>query len=374
MKRTREIVRKEFLQLRRDHRLLPILFIAPVFQLLVLGYAATTDLREVPVAVCDLDRSAESRTLIADLGASGDFRFRYHVDAPQKLDAFLDANRADLAVVIPVGFSRNLQRGASSSIQVLVDGSQVNATLALSQLSGAIGQHSQKIITERILRAGERADRPEVHAITRVWYNPDLKSRNFMLPGVLALVLLVVTTTVTSMAVVREKESGTIEQIIVTPIRPLELIAGKLIPFGLIGIVEAVLVLAVALFWFQVPIRGNIALLLLLSILFIITTLGLGLFVSTVSHTQQQAMMIVVFFIAMPMMLLSGFAFPVEDMPLPAQLVTYVMPLRYFLVIVRGIFLKGVGIKVLWLQIAALAAFALGILALAVFRFQKRVG
>jgi ABC-2 type transport system permease protein len=176
------------------------------------------------------------------------------------------------------------------------------------------------------------------------------------------------------MAVVREKESGTIEQIIVTPIRPLELIAGKLIPFGLIGIVEAVLVLAVALFWFQVPIRGNIALLLLLSILFIITTLGLGLFVSTVSHTQQQAMMIVVFFIAMPMMLLSGFAFPVEDMPLPAQLVTYVMPLRYFLVIVRGIFLKGVGIKVLWLQIAALAAFALGILALAVFRFQKRVG
>ncbi|HOM58166.1 MAG TPA: ABC transporter permease, partial [Candidatus Latescibacteria bacterium] len=244
----------------------------------------------------------------------------------------------------------------------------------LSQLSGAIGQHAQFILLDRLTKRGISGERPEVQLATRVWYNPELKSRNFMLPGVLALVLLIIATAATSMAIVREKENGTIEQIIVTPIRSLELIAGKLIPFAIVGMVEVLLVLSVATLWFRVPLKGSGVLLLTLTFLFVITTQGMGLFVSTVSRTQQQAMMIIIFFIALPMILLSGFVFPIENMPKPIQPITYLMPLRYFLVIVRGIFLKGVGMEVLWPRVVALAAFAFGILALAVARFQKRVG
>ncbi len=374
MRRVLEIVRKEFAQLRRDRRLLGILIVAPVFQLFILGYAATTDLREVPVAVCDTDRSASSRSLLEAVSASGDFRLRYFVDAPQELDMYLDRNKADLALVIPRDYGRKVVRGEAATVQVLVDGTRTNAGLALSQLSGAVGQHAQFILLDRLTKRGISGERPEVQLATRVWYNPELKSRNFMLPGVLALVLLIIATAATSMAIVREKENGTIEQIIVTPIRSLELIAGKLIPFAIVGMVEVLLVLSVATLWFRVPLKGSGVLLLALTFLFVITTQGMGLFVSTISRTQQQAMMIIIFFIALPMILLSGFVFPIENMPKPIQPITYLMPLRYFLVIVRGIFLKGVGIEVLWPRVLALAAFAFGILALAVARFQKRVG
>jgi len=374
MRRILEIVRKEFAQLRRDRRLLGILIVAPVFQLFILGYAATTDLREVPVAVCDMDRSASSRSLLDAVSASGDFRLRHFVDAPQELDVYLDRNKVDLALVIPRDYGRRVIRGEAATVQVLVDGTRTNAGLALSQLSGAIGQHAQFILLDRLTKRGISGERPEVQLATRVWYNPELKSRNFMLPGVLALVLLIIATAATSMAIVREKENGTIEQIIVTPIRSLELIAGKLIPFAIVGMVEVLLVLSVATLWFRVPLKGSGVLLLTLTFLFVITTQGMGLFVSTVSRTQQQAMMIIIFFIALPMILLSGFVFPIENMPKPIQPITYLMPLRYFLVIVRGIFLKGVGMEVLWPRVVALAAFAFGILALAVARFQKRVG
>jgi len=374
MRRIREIIRKEFLQLRRDRRLLPMLFVAPVIQLMLLGYAATTDLKNVPVAVCDLDRSAASRELLASVSASGDFVVRYYVDTPDELNRHLDENRADLGVVIPADFARKVTSGEGESVQVLVDGSQTNATIALSQMASAMGQYAQGLVIQRFEKAGRRIERAQVEAATRVWYNPDLTSRNFMVPAVLALILMVITTVITSMAIVRERESGTIEQIIVTPIRPSQLIVGKLVPFALIGLIEALLVISVAVFWFQVPLRGSVALLFALTLLFLLTTQGLGLFVSTVSHTQQQAMMTAVFFIMLPMILLSGFVFPIEDMPRSIQYITYLMPLRYFLVIVRGIFLKGVGVKVLWPQVVALGVFGVAILSLAVVRFQKRVG
>ena len=374
MRRIREIMRKEFLQLRRDPRLLPILFLAPVIQLVLLGYAATTDLKDVPVVVCDLDKSSESRDLVSAFSASRDFLPRYYVESSAEIDPYLDNNLADLGIVIPVSFARQVNDGEGTSVQVLVDGSKTNATIALSQLSSAIGQYAQGLIVEQMVRTGRQFARSEVVAQTRVWYNPDLTSRNFMVPAVLALILMVITTIVTSMAIVREKESGTIEQIIVTPIRPWELITGKLVPFAIVGFIEVFLVLSVAVFWFEVPLRGNVILLLSLCVLFLLNTQGIGLFVSTVSHTQQQAMMTAIFFIMMPMIMLSGFVFPIENMPQIVQYITYLMPLRYFLVIVRGIFLKGVGLDILWPQVVSLGVFGVAILGLAVARFQKRVG
>jgi len=374
MQRIRELIRKELLQLRRDPKLLPILFVAPVIQLTLLGYAATTDLQDVPVAVCDLDRSTRSRELVDAFSASGDFQIRYYVDAPDKLDPYLDHNQADLGLVIPADFGRRLSAGQPASAQVLVDGSKVNATIGLNQLAAAVGRYGASLVVEQMEKRGLKLRLPGVEVETRVWYNPELSSRNFMVPAVLALILVVITTVVTSMAIVKEKEAGTIEQLIVTPIRPSQLILGKLIPFAVIGLVEVLLVLGVALFWFQVPLRGNLGLLLALAVLFMLNAQGIGLFISTISHTQQQAMMTAIFFVILPMALLSGFVFPIENMPEGIQYVTYLLPLRYFLVILRGIFLKGVGWDVLWPQVAALALFGAAILSLAAMRFQKRVG
>jgi ABC-2 type transport system permease protein len=374
MRRIGELVRKELLQLLRDRKLLPILFAAPVIQLTLLGYAATTDLRDVPVAVCDLDRSTSSRELVDAFGAGGDFRLRFYADDPDRVDRYLDRNQADIGVIIPAGFERRINAGQTAPVQLLVDGSKVNAAIALNRLVAAISARAASLAQARFARQGSDLRVPGIEIETRAWYNPELSSRNFMVPGVLALLLVVVTTLVTSMAIVKEKETGTIEQLIVTPIRSSELVLGKLLPFTLIGLIEILLVLAVALFWFRVPLRGNLALLLVLSLLFMINAQGIGLFLSTISRTQQQAMMTAVFFFILPMALLSGFVFPIEDMPRPIQYFTYLLPMRYFLVILRGIFLKGVGWAVLWPQIAALAVFGAAVLSLAVARFHKRVG
>ena len=373
MRRLREIIRKEFLQLKRDKRLLPILFVAPVMQLALLGYAATTDLKDVPVAVANLDRSRASTELLRSFSVSGDFDLRYDVDSPADLDYYLDANLADIAIVIPSDYGERVHAGRSVQVQVLVDGTKVNAATALGHLSRAIGRYAEGLVAERLATRGLVVRRPEVGAVTRVWYNPELSSRNFMVPGVMALVLMVITMIVTSMAIVKERESGTMEQIVVTPIRPMELIGGKLVPYFLIGVVESLLVLAVAVLWFEVPLRGNAALLIALALLFMVNAQGLGLFISTISHTQQQSMMTAMFFVMLPMVMLSGFVFPIENMPQPIQYITYLMPLRYFLVILRGIFLKGVGLDVLWPQVAALAVFGGAILTLSALRFQKRI-
>ena len=374
MRRILEIIRKEFLQLRRDKRMFPILFVAPVIQLLLLGYAATTDMKDAPVVVCDLDRSAESRDLLRSFSSSGDFLLNYYVDRIDQINPYLDGNLADVGIVIPAGFGANVTKGVGDKVQILVDGSQVNATIAMNQMYSAISRHAQNMLLDRAEASGKTFRRPIVDAEIRVWYNPGLTSRNFMVPAVLALILLVITTIITSMAIVKEKEGGTIEQIIVTPIRPHQLIIGKLVPFAIVGFIEVLMVSAVAVFWFHIPLRGSAALLLSLCALFMLTSQGLGLFVSTVSNTQQQAMMTATFFVIMPMTLLSGFVFPIEDMPQPVQWLTYIMPLRYFLVILRGVFLKGVGIEVLWPQVVALFAFGVIIIGLASLRFQKRIG
>jgi ABC-2 type transport system permease protein len=363
-------MRKEFLELRQEPRLFSIVIMAPLIQLTMLGYAATTDVRNVPVVVVDQDRSSASRDLIARFDVSDNFTIADTVSSVNEIDAYLDSGRAWMALVIGADYGERVRTGRTAVVQVVADGTDANSTnVALGYAGALISRYSRELDAE----TGQGTAVPLVDAAIRVWFNPSLESRYFMIPGILALVLLVVTTTLSSMAIVREKEVGTLEQLNVTPIARWELIVGKLVPYAALGMVDVLLVVAVAIGWFQVPLRGSFALLLLMCLVYLLTALGLGLFVSTVSRTQQQAMMTTAFFFLVPMIFLSGFVFPIENMPALVQPVTYLIPLRYFLVILRGIFLKGVGLAVLWPDALALLAWGVGILILATLRSTKRL-
>jgi len=371
----RSIVRKEFIQVRRDPRMVFMLLAAPVIQLILFGYAANLDVRNIPIAVCDLDRSPASRELLDAFTNSGYFTLTARVDRLGAVDPLIENGRAALALVFPRGFEADVRAGRPSPLPLIVDGTESrSALIGLNYAAMIVGRRNQRILLETIdrrLPAG--AFEPSLlDPAFRLWYNPELRSRFFMVPGVLAMILLMMTMILTSMAVVREKEMGTLEQLIVTPIRPWQLIVGKLLPFALIGLADASLILAVAVFWFRVPLRGNVLTLYGLSLVFMLGTLGLGLLISTVSRNQQQAMMSSAF-IMIPMFLLSGFAFPIENMPRIIQAVTAFIPLRYYIVVIRGVFLKGVGIAVLWDE--ALAMFGLGavLLGLSVIRFRKKI-
>ncbi len=377
MQRLRFLVWKEFLELRKDPKLFGVVIIAPILQLTLLGYAATTDVRDVPVVVADGDRSSSSRELIARFDGSPNFTVLDVVSTVNDVEPYLERGRAWLALSIPSGYGVQLAGGIPVTLQVIADGSDSNSTtVALGYATSLIGGYAQELVEARAA-AAPPSDEPvrragRIEPRIRIWFNPQLESRHFMIPGVLALVLLVVTANLASMAIVREKELGTLEQLNVTPLKRWELIAGKLLPYGAIAMVDVLLVVAVAVFWFEVPLRGSFALLLAMSLLYVMCTLALGLFISTISETQQQAMMTATFFFLTPMIYLSGFIFPIENMPQVIQAVTYLIPLRYFLVIVRGIFLKGIGLDLLWPQAAALAAWGSIVLALAVSRSRKR--
>ncbi len=376
MQRLRFLVWKEFLELRKDPKLFGVVIVAPIVQLTMLGYAATTDVRDVPVVVVDGDRSPSSRDLIARFEGSRNFSIVDVVSTTREVEPFLEHGDAWLALSIPVGYGADVARGTPVRLQLIADGSDSNSTtVALGYATNVIGGYAQELIQARA--GGEAAHEggsmsAGIEPRIRIWFNPQLESRHFMIPGVLALVLLVVTANLASMAIVREKELGTLEQLNVTPLRRWELIVGKLLPYGAIAMVDVVLVVAVAVFWFEVPLRGSFVLLLGMCLIYVICTLALGLFISTISETQQQAMMTATFFFLTPMIYLSGFIFPIENMPAVIQPVTYLIPLRYFLIIVRGIFLKGIGLELLWPQAAALATWGLVVLALAVSRSRKR--
>ena len=373
MRNIGHIIRKEFLQLRRDPRMFPILFISPLLQLFLLGYAANLDIKNIPAVFCDLDRSATSRDFISKFPHSGYFTLRSVVNRLQDVDDYIDKGKASLAIVIPRGMGKRLAGQRPVQVQIIIDGSESqSAIIALNYATMIVAKYSRNILLERLSRAFPREKIARVNAEVRVWYNPELRSRNFMIPGVLGLLLMVVTTTLTSLGIIKEKESGTMEQLIVTPIRPYELILGKLLPFFLIGLVDIVLVLVVATFWFQVPVKGSPVLLFGLSCIYMLTTLGTGLLVSTISKNQQQAMLTSVFFMT-PTMILSGFIFPIENMPKVIQYFTYLVPLRYYLVIIRGLFLKGVGLADLWPETAGLLAIGVGLLGLSVLRFRKKL-
>ena len=376
LNRIHVLLKKELTQIRRDRSLFGILIVAPLIQLLILGNAATTDVRDISMAVRDNDHTYQSREYIRAVGASGYFEITA-LEGPEKDDAgLLVSGKAGMVLVIPPGFGKQLTRNLPATVQVLVDGADSNfAVQGLNYLQKATRLYSERLVRvvekDLALRRGIRL--PSVVAESRAWYNPELTSTYYMVPALMGVLLLVTTMIVTSMSLVKEREEGTMEQVIVAPLRAGELIIGKLLPFVVIGLVEITLAITVILFVFQVPIRGNILALYFYSGLFLLTTLGLGLFISTLVKTQQQAMLIAGFFVMLPFVLLSGFIFPVENMPRPIQYIAAFIPLKYYITIIRGIFLKGTWWADLWPQALALLAWGGGILWLAVIKFHKRL-
>ena len=352
MRRIWYVMWKEVIELRQDPRIFGIIFIAPVVQLAVLGYAATTDVRNVPIVVVDADRSTGSQDLISRFTGSGIFELVDVVSDERQVDRYLESGDAWMALSIPANFGGSVAAGRPATLQVVADGSDANSTnIALGYANNLLTGYAQEMVERRRTSGAAAVSMGgSIEPRVRVWFNPTLESRYFMLPGIFALLLLVVTSNLSSMAIVREREIGTLEQLNVTPLGRLELIVGKLLPYGIIGLIDVLIVLVVIVFWFEVPLRGSFWLLFGMSVIYLLTTLGLGLFISTISHTQQQAMMTSTFFFLIPMMYLSGFVFPIENMPDVIQPITYLIPLRYFVVILRGIFLKGVGLETLWPQ------------------------
>jgi ABC-2 type transport system permease protein len=369
------IIRKEFIQIRRDRRMLIMSFVSPVLQLLILGYAANLDVNNIPLLVCDQDMSQSSREFVARFTSSGQFRIVGYVATTKDATGPMDKGRASITLVVPHGFESDVLAHRTVQVQAIADGSESNsAGIGLGYAALIVGQYSKNVLLQTLDRLGVTFRPATVTPQIRIWYNPTLKSRNFMVPAVLAMVLLMMTMSFTSLAVVREKETGTMEQLIVTPIKPYQLIIGKLAPFSALGIMDVVLVLLIATLWFHVPMKGSIVLMFGLCFVFEIATLGLGLLISTVARTQQEATMTTQYFIMQPMMQLSGYAFPIANMPKPVQAITFFLPLRYFMTIIRAIFLKGVGLEVLWRDALALLVLGLAILGIAISRFRKKLG
>lgn len=372
------VIVKEFLHLRQDRKMIPVLIVGPLIQLLALGYAANLDVTDVPLLLVDQDRSAASRDLAQRFTSSGYFRLVGGVETADKVEPWLITGRAHVALVIAAGYGAELAGGRRPRVQVIADGTDANsAVVGLSYasriVSGAGIELLQATLERRRLasRAGAAPGPGRIDLLPRVFYNPDLKSRWFYVPAVLAMVLMLVTMILPSMAVVREKELGTLEQIIVTPLGSWQLILGKLLPFMIVGQLDTLAIAGLIRFVFGVPLRGSLPLLLGLTALFLLTMLGLGLLVSTMVRTQQQAMMFAIFALMVPMIYLSGLVFPIENMPHAIQIFTYAIPVRYYSNIIRGIFLKGSGLDVLWPDALVLLGFGVAVLALASRRFHK---
>ncbi|MCB0216720.1 MAG: ABC transporter permease [Chloroflexi bacterium] len=370
------LVRKEFIQIARDPRTLALTFAMPVIQLFLLGFAATNDVREVPLAVWDQDRSVDSRALVDAYRSADYFKVAYEADSEAELRSLVDRGSVRAGLIVPPGFARQVLAGDTARVAFVIDGSDPSVAGTALAVATLVGQaRGARLSLERLAARGGAAAalaRPPLEVRSRVWYNPDLVSAYYMVPALIGLILQFLTVILTSTAIVRERERGTIEQLIVTPIRAWELVLGKLLPYMLIGFIGTLEILAAGVLIFGVPIAGSIPLLLLLSGLFLVTTLGLGLFISTVASTQQEAMITSLFF-NLPSIFLSGFFFPLEAMPRFLQWVSYAIPLRYFLVIVRGIVLKGVGLPAVWPEVLALTAFAVLIMGGAALRFHKRL-
>ncbi len=368
-------LRKEFEQLRRDPNLIRLMLIGPIAQLLIFGFAINLDVNSVPMIVLDQDHSLQSHDFIARFENSGYFPIIARVNRLSDIDKYLVRGDASVALTIPPEFGKKILKGQPAQVEAIVDGSESNAaSVGLNYAAAIVAGYSQDILLASFARRGFGALKPiTVTPEIRVWYNPDLKSRNYILPSLLGTILTQATVSLTALAIVKEKERGTLEQLVVTPIKTWQIIIGKLAPFALIGFVDILLALGGITLIFGIAIRGSILMLLLLSVLFIFTTLGIGLFVSTVSSTQQQAMMTAMFFVMLPMNFLSGFVFPIENMPAVIQGVSYLLPLRYFYEIIRGIFLRGAGLSELWPQVLALFIFGAGILTLSSLRFRKKL-
>ena len=373
--RLKQMLIKEFIQVIRDKRARFLLFVTPIIQMLIFGYAATFEVHHVATVVLDLDHSQESRDVISRFTSSPSFDVQHQLTDSRQIEDLIDRGIATVALQINPGFAENLRKGQTAPLQVIVDATNSNTALIASgyinQIAIGFAKDYQQDRINRITpQLIERI--PSVELEQRPWYNPDLRSRWFFLPGIVGTLTLVLVVQLTAFAVVREREIGTLEQIMVTPIRSGEFILGKTLPFFLIGLFDVSLIAVVGTLWFQVPFRGQVSVLFTGAILFLLCMLGVGLLISTVSATQQQAM-VTAFFFLMPAVTFSGFAFPISTMPQWLQDFTYANPLRYFLIVLRGSYLKGVGMDILWPQMLAMAGLGVGLLATAVLRFRKAI-
>jgi ABC-2 type transport system permease protein len=379
------ILRKEFIQLLREPRMRGMIFLAPLIQLVMFGYAVTLDVDHARIAWRDMSQTPESRALRARFEGSGRFDVVALPNSDDEVQQLLDRSQVHAVVAVLPEFARDLARGKTAQVQVLLDGTNSNtASLVFAYAAGVIAgfggdvalnpSKNQQMIQVATREAGVNGGLApgQIVPTTRAWFNPDLRSRNYFIPGVTANLLLMLTMMLTAQAIIREKEIGTMEQLMVTPMRPIELMLGKTLPFALIGLIDMLIVVGAALLLFQIPFRGNFLLLVFCSLLYLMPSLGAGLFLSTISSTQQQANL-GSFFITTPAFMLSGFAFPISNMPLAVQCLTYLNPMRYFMEIVRGIFLKGAGISVLWPQMLILAAYGVIIVGLSAIRFHKKL-
>jgi ABC-2 type transport system permease protein len=371
--RIRGILIKEFIQVFRDKRSRFLLFGPPVIQMLVFGYAATLEVRHIPTAVLDFDNSQMSRDLLSRFTASPYFDVRARLKDRSQIGELIDRGDVTVALQIHAGFAQDLRKGQTARLQVIVDSSNSNtALIAVGYVNQIAARFSQEHQRERLLRSTpfQEARMPAIVLERRPWFNTDLDSQWFFVPGVIGNLILVMVVSLTAFAVVREREIGTLEQVMVTPIGRLEFILGKTVPFFLIGLLDTTLISLIGTLWFGVPLRGSIGVLAIGAVLFILCMLGIGLFISTISRTQQQAM-VSGFFFNMPAIIFSGFGTPISSMPEFLQWLTYLDPLRYFLDVLRGVYLKGVGMDVLWPQMTAVSVLGLIMLTVSVTRFRK---
>lgn len=372
--RLTSLIRKEFIQILRDPRTLVLVLVIPVMQLFLLGYAATNDVRNVSLAVYDQDRGPAARELLDAYRSADYFQITFEVNSEEELGNLIDTGQARAGLIIPADYTNQIKSNGSAEVMFVLDGS--DPTVASTALSAALmigQQHATQILAQRLERSAQAAVLTlPLEIQTRIWYNPDLITAYFMIPGVIAMILFALTSILTATAVVRERERGTIEQLIVTPIRPWELVVGKILPYVILAFLNMVEVLAIGHWWFNVPVRGSLILIITLSGLFLLTSLGIGLLASTIANTQQEAML-VVWMTLLPALFLSGFFFPLEAMPRVLQWISYLFPLRYYLVIIRSLMLKDVGAAAFRTEIIALVVFGLGLMTLASLRFRKRL-
>ena len=368
------IIRKEFIQITRDTRTLIIILIIPIVQLFLLGYSATSDVRNVPLAVFDQCRCSESRSLLEAYRAANYFTVAYDTGSEDEIRSLIEQGKARAGIIIPPDYNVQLARG-DAEVAFILDGSDATAGSSAYSAATLVGQsQATQLMLQKLERSGLSAStiQPPLQVSTDVWYNPDLVSSYFMIPGVIGMILYAITSILTATAVVRERERGTIEQLIVTPIRPWELVVGKVLPYVILAFVDTLEVLAIGHWWFGVPVRGDLSLILACSGLLLLSGLGIGLFASTIANTQQEAML-TVWLTILPSIFLSGFFFPLEAMPQVLQWVSYIVPLRYYLVIIRALMIKGVGAGAIWSEILALALFGIAIMTAASVRFRKRL-
>jgi len=371
--RIKAILIKEFKQVLRDPRMKTVILISPIIQIIIFGYAANKDIDFIPTAIYDQDNTKESRQLLHRFTYSKYFVPKYYINSQHEQDHMLDKGLVNVVLRIDRGFGRDIKAGKDASVQLALDGSDSNTAMIIAGYAGTImSKYQYDLLEEDASSLGIQPLIPSVDLRDRAWFNENLISRNYYLPGVIASIVTIMSLLLTAMAIVREKEIGTMEQLIVSPLRPLELIFGKLLPFGVIALIQCALITTLGILWFHIPFRGSLALLVLATGVYLFTTLGTGLFISTISSTQQEAMMSV-FLFYMPTFLLSGFAYPIANMPQAIQWFTLLNPMRYYLTIIRGIFLKGVGMDILWVNFLVLLVIGIFVITMSALRFRRKI-